>query len=85
MAGTGSWVEERSEPGPDDPEPEVRALVAERALPGLATTFLQDPEWWVRLAAVGNAPLDFLPALANDPEPEVREAVQARLNEAQAA
>src|SRR5574343_1638080 len=45
----------------NDPEPEVRAIVAERALPGLAAVLLQDAEWWVRLAAVGNAPLDFLP------------------------
>jgi hypothetical protein len=63
----------------DDPEPEVRAVVAERALPGLAATLLQDPEWWVRLAAVANAPIEFLPPLAADPEIEVREAAQARL------
>ena len=64
-----------------DPEPEVRAIVAERALPGLAATLLKDEEWWVRLAAVGNAPLEFLPPLTADPEVEVREAAQARLAE----
>ena len=64
-----------------DPEPEVRAIVAERALPGLAATLLQDEEWWVRLAAVSNAPLEFLAALAADPEIEVREAALARLSE----
>jgi hypothetical protein len=63
----------------------VRAIVAERALPGLAATLLTDEEWWVRLAAVGNAPLEFLPPLADDPETEVREAAQARLAEENAA
>ena len=67
----------------NDPEPEVRAIVAERALPGLAAKLLQDSEWWVRLAAVGNAPCEFLPALSDDPEAEVREAALARLAEAQ--
>jgi hypothetical protein len=42
--------------------------VAERALPGLAAALLQDPEWWVRLAAVSNAPLEFLEPLLSDPE-----------------
>jgi hypothetical protein len=64
-----------------DPEPEVRAIVAERALPGLAAALLQDEEWWVRLAAVGNAPIEFLAPLATDPEIEVRDAAQARLSE----
>ena len=32
-------------------------------------------------AAVGNAPLEFLPPLTTDPEIEVREAAQARLAE----
>jgi hypothetical protein len=62
-----------------DPEPRCARVVAERALPGLAAALLQDPEWWVRLAAVGNAPTDLLPPLADDPEPEVRDAVRARL------
>ena len=65
----------------NDPEPEVRAIVAERALPGLAAALLKDEEWWVRLAAVGNAPLEFLPPMTSDPEIEVREAAQARLAE----
>ena len=65
----------------NDPEPEVRAIVAERALPGLAVALLQDDEWWVRLAAVGNAPLESLPPLTDDPEMEVREAALARLAE----
>jgi hypothetical protein len=42
---------------------------------------LQDEEWWVRLAAVSNAPLEFLPPLTNDPEVEVRDAALARLAE----
>ena len=63
------------------PEPEVRAIVAERALPGLAAALLKDKEWWVRLAAVGNAPLEFLQPMTSDPEIEVREAAQARLAE----
>jgi hypothetical protein len=42
---------------------------------------LADPEWWVRLAAVGQAPLEALPALLDDPECEVREAARARLAE----
>ena len=67
------------------PEPEVRAIVAERALPGLAASLLQDQEWWVRLAAVANAPVDYLPMLADDPEPEVRDAVKQRLADSQAA
>jgi hypothetical protein len=59
----------------------VRAIVAGRALPGLAATLLNDSEWWVRLAAVDNAPADFLPPLLEDPEPEVRDAVRDRLAE----
>ncbi len=47
----------------------------------LAAALLQDAEWWVRLAAVGNAPSEFLAALADDPEVEIREAVAARLAE----
>ena len=69
----------------DDDEPEVRAIVAERALPGLAAAMLQDSEWWVRLAAVGNAPIEFLRPLPTDPEIEVREAAQARLAESEKA
>jgi len=65
----------------EDAEPEVRAIVAERALPGLAAAMLQDSEWWVRLAAISNAPLEFLKPLTDDPELEVREAAQARLDE----
>ena len=68
-----------------DPEPEVRALVAERALPGLAAALLQDEEWWVRLAAVGNAPIEFLQALTADPEADVREAALARLSQSSTA
>jgi hypothetical protein len=64
-----------------DPEPEVRAIVAERALPGLAADLLGDSEWWVRLAAVGSAPIELLLPLTNDPEIEVREAALARLAE----
>jgi hypothetical protein len=65
----------------NDPEPEIRAIVAERALPGLAAALLQDEEWWVRLAAIANAPLEFLPPLTDDPEQEVREAALLRLAE----
>jgi hypothetical protein len=39
----------------------------------------------VRLAAVANAPLEFLPPLTEDPEIEVREAAQARLAESETA
>ena len=42
-------------------------------------------EWWVRLAAIPNAPLDFLPSLLQDPEIEVREAAQDRLAEEKSA
>ncbi|HNM23762.1 MAG TPA: hypothetical protein PKJ66_14790, partial [Rhodocyclaceae bacterium] len=62
-----------------DPEPEVRAVVAERALPEVAASLLCDPEWWVRLSAVANAPIEFLPPLLGDPEPEIRDAVANRL------
>ncbi|MPN40691.1 hypothetical protein SDC9_188229 [bioreactor metagenome] len=58
----------------------MRALVAERALPGLAIALLGDPEWWVRLAAIDNVPPEQLAALADDPEPEVRAAALARLS-----
>ena len=54
-------------------------------LPGLAAALLQDPEWWVRLAAVSNAPLEFLEPLLSDPEAEIRDAAKARLAEANAA
>ena len=42
---------------------------------------LDDEDWTVRLAAVLNAPLSCLEAMAEDADPEVREAVQERLLE----
>ncbi len=63
-----------------DPEVDVRRVVAERADRALAATLLRDSDWLVRYAAVGHAPVKLLVELAAyDPEPDVRNAALARL------
>ena len=62
-----------------DPEPEVRRIVASRMTGDSVKPLLEDSDWTVRLAAVMNAPIGLLEELADDADPEVREAVQERL------
>jgi HEAT repeat protein len=62
-----------------DPEPEVRRIVAARALPHDALQLLADEDWLVRLAAVQRAPLDAIRDCLADPESEVRRAAWERL------
>ena len=62
-----------------DPEPEVRRIVAARALPQDALLLLEDEDWLVRLAAVRRAPLETIRCRLDDPEPDVRRAVRERL------
>ena len=47
----------------------------------VSTNGLNLPQYVDRIAAVGNAPIEFLPPLTVDPEVQVREAAQARLAE----
>jgi HEAT repeat protein len=62
-----------------DPEPEVRRIVAARALPHDALLLLADEDWLVRLAAVQRAPFHAIRACLSDPEPDVRRAAWERL------
>jgi hypothetical protein len=62
-----------------DVEPEVRRIVAARLLLEDAALLLHDADWLVRLEAVRRAPLARIAELLNDPEPDVRDSVQARL------
>jgi hypothetical protein len=47
----------------------------------VSTNGLNLPHYVDRIAAFGNAPIEFLPPLTVDPEVEVREAAQARMAE----
>ena len=70
----------RTEYHATDPEPEVRRIAASRMLPPDAARLLDDDDWSVRLAAVGNAPLDTLAQrLAREEDEEIRGAMAGRL------
>jgi hypothetical protein len=62
-----------------DQEAEVRRIAAARMLADDAERMLADDDWLVRLGAVGQARPEALAVLVDDPEPEVRAAVLARL------
>jgi hypothetical protein len=61
-----------------DPEPEVRRIVASRLAGEDLLELLHDPDWTVRLAAVENAALDALRRLV-ETDPEVQRAIGERL------
>jgi hypothetical protein len=62
----------------EDPEPEVRLKVAERIRCEEANGLLRDSDWRVRLRLAERLPLVMLGDLAEDPDPDVRAAAQAR-------
>jgi hypothetical protein len=68
----------------NDRSPDVRRIVAERMSPEDATMLLSDSDsdsdWVVRYTAALKVDPANLAALADDPEPDVRELVQQRLN-----
>jgi hypothetical protein len=64
-----------------DEDAEVRRIVAMRALSDDAEQMLKDEDWVVRLEASRHAPLEAITELVDDVEPDVRDAVQHRLNE----
>jgi hypothetical protein len=64
-----------------DEDAEVRRIVAMRALSDDAEQMLKDEDWVVRLEASRHAPLEAITELVDDVEPDVRAAVQHRLNE----
>jgi hypothetical protein len=63
-----------------DEDAEVRRIAAARMLPDDAALMLTDADWLVRLEAVMHAPLDGIVELVDDAEPDVRAAVNRRLN-----
>jgi hypothetical protein len=64
-----------------DEDAEVRRIVAMRAMSDDAEQMLKDEDWVVRLEASKHAPLEAITELVDDIEPDVRAAVQHRLNE----
>lgn len=64
-----------------DEDAEVRRIVATRVLSDDAELMLRDEDWVVRLEASKHAPLEAITELVDDVEPDVRDAVQHRLNE----
>ena len=48
--------------------------------PENTVTLLNDQDWVVRYIAAQRAPLETLPCLLEDPEPDVRAVVMERLN-----
>jgi hypothetical protein len=64
-----------------DEDAEVRRIVASRVLSDDAELMLKDKDWVVRLEASRHAPLEAITELVDDVEPDVREAVQHRLND----
>jgi hypothetical protein len=64
-----------------DEDAEVRRIVAMRAMSDDAEQMLKDEDWVVRLEASRHAPLEAITELVDDVEPDVRTAVQHRLNE----
>ena len=64
-----------------DEDVEVRRIVAMRALSDDAELMLKDEDWVVRLEASRHAPLEAITELVDDEEPDVRAAVQHRLND----
>ncbi len=63
-----------------DEDAGVRRIAAAHMLPDDAALMQADADWLVRLEAVMHAPLDAIAELVDDAEPDVREAVDHRLN-----
>ena len=65
----------------EDHEPEVRRIVAERLPTPLLDCFVNDADLLVRWEAAARALGPVLERLAHDPEAEIRERAQARLQD----
>jgi len=63
----------------DDPEDDIRRLVAERIDLASLVLMYQDQDWVVRYRVAERALPDLLEKMRHDPEPDVRALVEARL------
>ena len=68
----------------DDPEVEVRRIVASRMDADSAVMLLEDEDWVVRYEAAQRVPVSALQKVLQDEEPDVVEVAKMRLAEEQA-
>ena len=64
----------------NDISPAVRRIVAERMSPEDVALLIDDEDWLVRYTVALKVELASLKKLVNDPEADVREVAQQRLN-----